>query len=104
MSLQTLDLDPLHLTYHVGRLRLSANSSAEFKLPPDAAPHQVDLAKALASGSLWVGHARVCRVDIYISLNDRPLNAETHDRVVESLGYRILGANVGAVFFITSFY
>jgi hypothetical protein len=102
MPLHTLDLDPLQLAYHAGRLRLSVISRAEFKFPPGVQLHQFDVAEALATGTLWVGHARVCRIDIRISLNDRPLDSESNIRILEAIGSRIIGTNVGAFFFTPS--
>lgn len=98
MPLHTLDLDPLQLEYPSGQLRLAVNARAEFKVPLDVASPGVDWAAALASGILWVGHARACRIDIQISLDDRPLNSERRAQILWPLGSRVLGTGVGAIF------
>jgi hypothetical protein len=106
MPLKILELDQLHLTYPLEKLRLSVKSSAVFRLP--AGMHvslpELDIAKALISGSIWVGHARVCPIDIHISFNDKQLDASNRARILEPLGSRILNANVGGDFLIADFY
>lgn len=106
MPLKILELDPLHLSYPPDNLRLSVKSSAVFKFPDGmrVSLPELDIAKALISGSIWVGHARVCPIDIYISYNDKPLDAANRPRVLESLGSRILDSNVGGDFIIADSY
>ncbi|KIM95222.1 hypothetical protein OIDMADRAFT_183828 [Oidiodendron maius Zn] len=91
MPLTALDLDPLQLTYE--KLKLSVKSRADFRIP-DVASHRLVLSKALASGTVWVGSTRVSRLDIQISFNDRPLDAEQRARILKRLRDCILNAKL----------
>ena len=95
MPLIPLDLDPLQLTYE--KLKLSVKSRADFRIS-DVASHRLVLSKALASGNVWVGSTRVSRLDIQISFNDRPLDAEQRARILKRLGDCILNAKVSDFF------
>ena len=95
MPLTALDLDPLQLTYQ--KLKLSVKSRADFRTP-DVASHRLALSKALASGTVWVGSMRVSRLNIQISFNDRPLDAEQRAQVLKRLRDCILNAQVSYFF------
>ena len=98
MSLQVLrvlKLDPLHLTHSKHRLKLSAVSSVDVRIPGSLSSLAHDeLVKALASGNLWVTRGVACHLDIQILFNGKQLDQNERVNLLESLGHHIRDSQV----------
>jgi hypothetical protein len=105
MTLQTLELEKIHLTLASEKLELNVASSVDFRFPsgwnapqevdfrfPSGwnAPQEVDsVVDALTGGHVWVSQGRRCRLDIEVSLDGKRLEGISRVSHLESLGHQL---------------
>lgn len=95
MASKVLELDQLHLTSVVDKLKVSITSSAHLRIPDCLSQlDQEETAKALASGNVWISRGTSCGLDFHISFDGERLEKNGRIHVLESLGYRLRDAHV----------
>ena len=106
MSLQTLELEKLHLTLAAEKLKLGIASAVDIRFPSRWIPSQDNdgIVKALTSGYIWLSRGRRCRVDIKVSFNGKPLDRNCRIGILESLGCHLRDAHVSKKVFFACFY
>ena len=94
MSAKSLELDHIHLTSSLDKVRLSVSTTVDILFPGNLALEEnqqnIDL---LESGILWVVRGPFCSLDFFLAF-DQMLDVGQRVYICESLGYQIRDAPV----------
>ncbi|KAH8685414.1 hypothetical protein BGZ60DRAFT_395144 [Tricladium varicosporioides] len=102
MSSRSLELDPIHLTSHIDKLKLKISSVAQLSGPQTLAQlEDSEFFDALSSGRIWLRRGAYCAFECQIFLDGIFLDTRDHQEVLVGVGNEIRNATLWSHLFLS---